>query len=170
MAKLGQFKIESAYVNPPNRGLTITLRVPLIEGLAVSQTVRAAQAAIDGGKEVIFAASTVTRKRTLSQNAYAWALMYRMAVLLRKTEDEVYEDMLRDYGVHEFISIPTEAENLMNGAHGAILIDRHERDGVMYSNYECLVGSSKYNTEQMARLIDGIVHECKELGIDTEIE
>ncbi len=170
MVKLGQFKIESAYVNPPNRGLTITLRVPLIEGLAVSQTVRAAQAAIDSGKEVIFAASTVTRKRTLSQNAYAWVLMYRMAIVLRKTENEVYEDMLRDYGVHEFIAIPTEAENLITGSHGAILIDRHERDGVMYSNYECLVGSSKYNTEQMARLIDGIVHECKELGIDTEIK
>lgn len=169
MAKLGQFKIESAYVNPPNRGLTITLRVPLIEGLAVSQTVRAVTAAIEAGKEVLISASTITRKRTLSQNAYAWALMYRMAILLRKTEDEVYEDMLRDYGVHEFISIPTEAENLMIGAHGAIFLGHTERDGVAYSDYECIVGSSKYNTEQMGRFLDGIISECRELGIDTEV-
>jgi len=170
MAKLGKFKITSAVINFLSRELSVTMRLPLIEGLAAQQAVGAVTAAIEAGKEVLISASTITRKRTLSQNAYAWVLMYRMAIVLRKTENEVYEDMLRDYGVHEFISIPTEAENLITGSHGAILIDRHERDGVMYSNYECLVGSSKYNTEQMARLIDGIVHECKELGIDTEIE
>ena len=30
------------------------------------------------------------------------------------------------------------------------------------------VGSSKYNTKEMASFIDGIITECKELDIDTD--
>ena len=30
-----------------------------------------------------------------------------------------------------------------------------------------LRGSSTYNTEEMAHLIDGLVSECKEVGIET---
>ena len=32
---------------------------------------------------------------------------------------------------------------------------------------QCFFGSSTYNTKEMARLIDGIVSECKELEIET---
>ena len=33
--------------------------------------------------------------------------------------------------------------------------------------YYQIKGSSEYNTAEMSRLIDGIVSECKELGIET---
>lgn len=33
---------------------------------------------------------------------------------------------------------------------------------------QCYEGSSKYDTAEMARFIDGIVQECEELGIETE--
>ena len=41
------------------------------------------------------------------------------------------------------------------------------RDGKMYRTYYLLRGSSTYDTEEMSRLIDGLVDECKDAGIET---
>lgn len=47
---------------------------------------------------------------------------------------------------------------------------REGNDGVMYRTYKLLRGSSTYNTEEMARLISGLIEQCKEAGIpDAEI-
>ena len=36
-----------------------------------------------------------------------------------------------------------------------------------YHNIKCFYGTSVYNTEEMSRIIDEVVHECKEQGIET---
>lgn len=41
------------------------------------------------------------------------------------------------------------------------------KGGVMYRTYMMLKGSSEYDTKEMSRLIDGLVSECKEMGIET---
>ena len=43
----------------------------------------------------------------------------------------------------------------------------HKRDNGKFVSYLMIKGSSQYNTEEMAHFIDGVVSECKELGIDT---
>lgn len=40
-------------------------------------------------------------------------------------------------------------------------------DGQMYRTYVMLRGSSTYNTAEMSVLIDGLVSECREQGIET---
>ena len=37
-------------------------------------------------------------KRSLSANAYAWALINKIADALRKSKEDVYFQMLKDYG------------------------------------------------------------------------
>ena len=39
--------------------------------------------------------------------------------------------------------------------------------GTRFRTYIMLRGSSTYNTEEMSKLIDGLVSECKEQGIET---
>lgn len=47
---------------------------------------------------------------------------------------------------------------------------REGLDGVMYRTYKLLRGSHTYNSEEMARLITGLISECKDAGIsDAEI-
>lgn len=41
------------------------------------------------------------------------------------------------------------------------------KGGIMYRTYMMLKGSSKYDTKEMSHLIDGLVSECKEMGIET---
>lgn len=42
---------------------------------------------------------------------------------------------------------------------------REGNDGIMYRTYKLLRGSHTYNTEEMARLIDGLVQCCKDAGM-----
>ena len=40
-------------------------------------------------------------------------------------------------------------------------------DGINYRTYVMIKGSSTYDTREMSELIEGLVSECKELGIET---
>jgi hypothetical protein len=42
-----------------------------------------------------------------------------------------------------------------------------ELNGKTFTHYRLIIGSSEYDTKQMAQFIDGIVSEAKELGIET---
>lgn len=41
------------------------------------------------------------------------------------------------------------------------------KDGVMYRTYMMLKGSSAYDTKEMSDLIEGLIGECKQMGIET---
>ena len=45
------------------------------------------------------------RHRSLSQNAYMWQLINEIGVKVRKSKEEVYLQMLKDYGQQEMVSI-----------------------------------------------------------------
>lgn len=123
------------------------------------------------------------RKRSLDANAYYWVLCTKLARVLQVSNQEIHNQMLRRYGQPEifegkaaFITIPdTEpAEKKVNNAMDYHLQPtsqvREGLDGVVYRTYKLLRGSHTYNTEEMARLIDGLISECKDAGIpDAEI-
>jgi hypothetical protein len=46
-------------------------------------------------------------------------------------------------------------------------VGQSELNGKIFVHLAILIGSSQYDSKQMATLIDGIVSECKELGIET---
>lgn len=123
------------------------------------------------------------RKRSLDANAYYWVLCTKLAKALQVSNQEIHNRMLRLYGQPEifegkaaFITIPDteQAEKKVNNAMDYHLQStsqvREGLDGVMYRTYKLLRGSHTYNTEEMARLIDGLIGECKDAGIpDAEI-
>ena len=123
------------------------------------------------------------KKRSLDANAYYWVLVSKLAKVLDSSNPEIHNYLLRMYGEPElFDGIPVyttipeteEAERKVN-----TLMDYHlaptsqvreGNDGVMYRTYRLIRGSHTFNTEEMARLIDGLVESCKEAGIpDSEI-
>lgn len=107
-------------------------------------------------------------KRSLNANAYAWKLMDLIAEKIGSTKDEVYLSMLDRYGVFTHIIVkPYVVESIKREWRtvrelGEVVVNGQE--GVQL---QCFFGSSTYNTKEMARLIDGIVSECKELEIET---
>jgi hypothetical protein len=109
-------------------------------------------------------------KRSLNANAYMWVLVNQIADVLGKSKDETYIQMLTDYGQREpeLIRVVADALTILKRAtnNHCVVVDIISGDPVYY-DVAILIGSSNYNTKDMATLLDGVISEAKELGIDT---
>lgn len=123
-------------------------------------------------KEYILKLDEYNPKRTQSQNAYMWVLLDEIAKVVHKSKEEIYREMIKDYGVFETITLKSDAVNeflkqwTKKGVGWFCQIikrdkSRNATDVIAY------YGSSSYNTKEMARLIEAIIIECKNLDIPT---
>ena len=105
-------------------------------------------------------------KRSLNANNYAWHLITEMANVMRMDKEDVYLKMLQSYGQSSMISVLSNIDI-------SRFIKYYEKagestlNGKEFTHYKVYTGSSEYNTKEMSILIDGIVQECKNLGIET---
>lgn len=111
------------------------------------------------------------KKRSLDANAYCWALMTKIANHndIRSSKEEVYEDMLQKYGYLDqdddgyiVITIKKGINVKRLGGHW-----KFYKSNGKFDSYLAIKGSSEYTTSEMATFIDGIIYECKQLGIET---
>ena len=119
-------------------------------------------------------------KRSRNANSYYWVLITKAAKKLRISNNRAHNLMLRRYGVPEVIDdqlvylvLPDvdEAEEKALESETYHIKPTSQvktgNDGKQYRTYIMLKGSSAYDTAEMSRLINGIVDECKALGIET---
>lgn len=112
-------------------------------------------------------------RRSIDANNYMWELLSQMAPILHTSKDELYLVELQKYGT--FMYLPGTDEDMENLSKVfRIVVNRGETVLTTPSGKEmhlhqlqCYKGSSQYDTLEMSRLIDGIVEDAKELGIDT---
>ena len=144
---------------------------------------RQAYEELKGCDKLSFEIKPYRAKRSLDANAYYWVLITKLAKKISISNLELHNMMLRMYGQAEiiegkavYLTIPDteEAERKVNNATDyhlqATSQGREGNDGIMYRTYKLLRGSRTYNTEEMARLIDGLVQCCKDAGIpDSDI-
>jgi len=117
-------------------------------------------------REKLFEIKPYRQKRSLNANAYAWVLINEMANRLRTSKDEVYQEMLKRYGQSKVISVLSDID-ISRFVKYYEEIGKGHVEGKEFTHYRCFIGSSEYDSREMAILIDGIVDEAKELGIDT---
>ena len=109
--------------------------------------------------------------RSRDANAYAWVLIGKLAEAMQPplSKEEVYQLMLQRYGQGCVIRVETERLNeVVRALDYFRQVDSEITKGTSYTHIHMWVGSSRYTTKEMASFIDGIVSECKELGIDTD--
>mgnify|MGYP002094016092 FL=1 len=119
-------------------------------------------------------------KRSLDANAYYWVLLSRLAEMAGISKPRAHNLMLRRYGQNLMIAgqmaylvVPdtTEAEETALEAETFHIRPTSQvkqgKDGKAYRTYTVLAGSSTYDTKEMSELINGLVAECKEQGIET---
>ena len=119
-------------------------------------------------------------KRSLNANAYFYTLVDKLANELNVSKAYIHNLMLRKYGQLQTVDdrpvwvVLPETEEVMKN------VDENEslhlratsevkegKDGRMYRTYVMLKGSHELDTRDMGLLIDGVVSECHEIGIDT---
>lgn len=119
-------------------------------------------------------------KRSRDANAYYWKLVSEAADMLHVSKPYMHNQLLRRYGqiaiidgqaVYAVIPDTDEAQRAVDEAQTYHLKPTSQvkpgKGGIMYRTYMMLKGSSEYDTKEMSHLIDGLVSECKEMGIET---
>lgn len=118
------------------------------------------------------------RKRSLDANAYMWVLIGKLAEKLSTpmtplSDIDIYRQYVKDYGVYHIIPVRDEVipewERIWNIRGDGWICENMGpcRTVEGYSNIKSYYGTSAYNTKQMSRLIDAVVMDCKEQGIET---
>ena len=105
-------------------------------------------------------------KRSLNANNYMWSLINEMANVLRTSKEDVYLVMLKRYGQSEIISVLSNI-NISGYFKYYDIAGTSKLNGKEFTHYKVYKGSSEYDTREMSVLIDGVVSECKDLGIET---
>lgn len=107
-------------------------------------------------------------KRSLDANAYMWVLLQKMADALNTSKDELYIEIIGKYGVFTHIIVkPHVVDRVKAEWRNVKELGEVTVNGVTGIQLQCYFGSSTYDTKEMSVLIDGLVSECKELGIET---
>lgn len=112
-------------------------------------------------------------KRSLDANAYFWVLCGKLAAKTRQNKSDIYKALIKEIGNNfEIVPIRNDAletwcKNWEHRGEGwqCNIIGESKLEG--YTNVCCYYGSSTYDIEQMSALIDSIVFDCKEQGIET---
>jgi hypothetical protein len=113
------------------------------------------------------------KKRSLDANAYAWVLIHKLAEAMRITPEEVYILNIPKVG-NNFTPMCVLEQDVArfkkswqsNGL-GWPVKDLGVSQVPGCRNLMAYHGSSTYDTEQMSRLIDNLVQDCKALDIET---
>lgn len=119
------------------------------------------------GKQYEVTIALKRKRRSLDANAYCWHLIGQIADKIQTSKEEVYQTMLKRYGQGGVVKIPDAQKDIV--LRQVQYWEPHEKlpPEEIAQYYRIWVGSSKYNTQEMSALIDGIVSEAKELGIQT---
>lgn len=115
------------------------------------------------------------QKRSLDANGWCWVLCQRIAEVISSTKDLVYQQMIKRVGQFDIRPIKTEAVESHIERWGKIGLGWYAEvvgDSKLtgYTNVISYYGSSVYDSREMWVLINEIISECKELGIDVMTE
>ena len=116
-------------------------------------------------------------RRSLDANAFFWSLLGQLSEVVGIPPMVIYRQYILDVGGNYMIvqareDVIKELDRAWCAGHdGRLTVDMGEsRAAEGYHNVRCYLGSSDYDTAQMARLIDMLIADCKENGIDTITE
>ena len=116
------------------------------------------------------------KKRSLDANAKLWALLSDLSVVLRIPPEEIYQGYIPDVGGNYRI-IPVKPEDIpewekdwCRGHIGRMVDDMGpciSKDLAGYHNLKLYRGSSEYDSATFSRLLELVMQDCRQLGIET---
>ena len=120
------------------------------------------------GKELSVDIKQFRVKRSLDANSYFWLLLNKQAAVLDTSKDELYLQALEDYGIFTHIVVKPEVVERVKSEWKAVReLGEVTINGKTGFQLQCFFGSSTYNSKEFSTLLNGVVEDCKLLGIDT---
>ena len=112
-------------------------------------------------------------KRSLAANNYAWVLITRIAESMTPPQDKeaIYEKCIKRYGQAEFVSVRSDIDVRGFFKYYEEAGRGHAKDPKgqerEFTHYKVWKGSSEFDAREMNILLEGIIQEAKDLGIET---
>lgn len=130
---------------------------------------------LDKDKTLTVEIKQYRQKRSLDANGWCWVLCQRIAEVILSTKDLVYQQMIKRVGQFDIRPIKTEAveshierwSKIGLGWYAEVVGDSKLAG---YTNVISYYGSSVYDSREMWVLINEIIFECRELGIECMTE
>lgn len=123
------------------------------------------------GKELTVEIKPFRKKRSLDANGMLWAILNQMAEVLKTSKDEVYLEMLNRYGVFTHVIVKADVVEKVKREWKTVReLGEVTVNGKTGIQLQCYFGSSTYDSKEFSVLLEGVISEAKELGIDTITE
>jgi len=111
-------------------------------------------------------------RRSLDANAMMWCFCGKIAEKIGSTKEEVYREEIRQVGKYTPLPIRNDAVEEFDeiwSAHGVGWITEVVDDSKLkgYKLVFAYQGSSTYDTKEMSRLLDNVLQDAQQLGIET---
>ena len=159
-----RIRINALNASPMGGSIIVNMIIPKAFSNAVETIIRSFKAGCE------YDLKQFKQKRSLSANALCWVYCDELAKKLQTTKEDVYKNAISYVGVFEEIKFATpEAAQRFKKiwySHGVGWLTKSIDECTLLAFY----GSSTYNTQEMARLIDFLQGECKSQGIETKSE
>ena len=110
-------------------------------------------------------------KRSLAANAYMWVLVTKIAMELKSTPEEIYEQFIMDYSLPEqdengYVVITVRGDVDMSRIPGHWKFYQASGDW-KWKSYVKMMGSSDFDTKMMSDFLDVVIDQAESLGIET---
>lgn len=106
------------------------------------------------------------QKRSLDANGLLWHCLGKIAETLRTDKWEVYLLMLKRYGKFTYICVKPNMVDAMKAQwRESEIIGEVDINGQKAVQMLCYFGSSTYNTKEFSVLLDGVISEMAEMGL-----
>lgn len=120
------------------------------------------------GEKLNIEAKKWRKSRSLDANALLWHCIGEIASVLRADKWEVYLEMLKRYGKYTYICVkPNMVEAMKLQWRECEEIGEIDINGTKAIQMLCYFGSSTLDTKEFSVLLDGVISEMKEMGLQT---
>jgi hypothetical protein len=147
-------------------GIIVTLRIPQM----FASIVESFRQQFKPNEE--YELKLIRHKRSLDANAFCWKICTEISNVVGNTKEDVYRDAINHVGVYETLQFADDeamerfkAKWRTNGE-GWLTKTLDKQKRILMAYY----GSSSYNTKEMSVLIDYLVREAGDLGIQVLTE
>lgn len=114
--------------------------------------------------EKTFEVKELRPKRSLTQNAYYWAMVNTLSRVLGISDTETHKQMLREYGVCDVVLLRADVE-------ASDFFEYYDEfdagfiKGIPYKQVKAYKRSSRMDSAEFSALIDGLRFECEQQGV-----
>ena len=115
-------------------------------------------------EDKVFEVKERRRGRSLTANAYYWAMLNQLARKLGISNSECHKQMLREYGVSDVVLLRADIEPADYFAYYDEF-DAGYIKGTKYKRVTAYKRSSQMDSKEFSSLVDGLRFECEEQGI-----